>query len=470
MDKLSKGIETELFVEKLAFGGKAVARMEGFVIFLDRAVPGQRVKARIIKKKRNFAEARVIDVLSQSPDYRAPFCPHFGTCGGCHLQDMAYDVQLRWKRQHVLESLGHIAGVSDAEVLPIVPSPLTSYYRNKMEFTFTNRRWLLPEELEQGEFAPESRFALGLHVRGLFDKVFDLRTCFLESPEAVAILTEVREWAKRSGLPAYSVKTHDGFWRFLVIRHAKHTGQILAHLITTGAPKADRNIDELSNRLRSEFPALTTFIHSVNDKKSQVAAGDFSRVLFGPGWIEEMLGDLRFRISAHSFFQTNTLGAEKLYDAVARMAEFGGAEHVWDLYCGTGSIGIYIASQVKSVTGIEVVEEAISDAHENCRINGIDNCTFLAGDLKEVIRQAVDAGLPDVVIVDPPRAGMHPKVVKTLLEILPKRIIAVSCNPASLARDAALLLDSYEIRGVEPFDLFPHTPHLECVVRLDRKN
>ncbi|MHC1727511.1 MAG: 23S rRNA (uracil(1939)-C(5))-methyltransferase RlmD [Syntrophobacteraceae bacterium] len=469
MEKLVKGIETELFVEKLAFGGKAVARVDGFVVFLDRAVPGQRVKARIIKKKRNFAEARVVEVLSQSPDYMPPFCPHFGTCGGCHLQDMSYNVQLYWKRQHVIESLGHIAGVSDAEVLPIAPSPQTVYYRNKMEFTFTNRRWLLPEELDQGEFSTESRFALGLHVRGLFDKVFDLQSCFLESPEAVAILTEVREWAKRSGMPAYSVKTHEGFWRFLVIRHAKRTGQILVHLITTGNPKADQNIEQLSDRLRSKFPEITTFIHSINDKKSQVAEGDSTRVLFGSGWIEEMLGDLRYRISAHSFFQTNTLGAEILYDAVGRMAEFDGSEHVWDLYCGTGSIGIYIASRVNRVTGIEVVEEAIRDAHENCRINKIDNCTFLAGDLKEVIRKAIEAGIPDVVIVDPPRAGMHPKVVKTLLEILPKRIIAVSCNPASLARDAALLLDAYEIREVEPFDLFPHTPHLECVVRLDRK-
>ena len=469
MEKIAKGIETELFVEKLAFGGKAVARVDGFVVFLDRAVPGQTVRARIVKKKRNYAEARVLEVLSQSSDYVQPVCPHFGTCGGCLWQDISYPVQLHWKRNHVIECLGHIAGVSEAEVYPITGSPEILHYRNKMEFTFSARRWLLPEELEQ-EHSPGSLFALGLHVRGLFDKVLNIDTCFLQSPEASAILREVRNWAGRSGLPAYSIRTHEGFWRFLVIRETKRTGQMLINLITSGEKQgAQHAVDQLSDHLRSRFPAITTFIHSINDKKSQVAIGDSSRVLFGPGFIEEMLGDLRFRISAHSFFQTNSLGAEKLYNAVSRLGQFDGTENVWDLYCGTGSIGISIASQVKKVTGIEIVEDAVLDARENCRINDVRNCTFAAGDLKDVILQAAATERPDVVITDPPRAGMHPKVVKTLLEIAPRRIIAVSCNPASLARDAALLLDAYEIKDIEPFDLFPHTPHLECAVRFDKK-
>lgn len=470
MEKIAKGAEIELQVEKLAFGGKAVARTDGFVVFLDRAVPGQTVRARVIRKKRNYAEARVIETVSQSPDYRPPVCPHFGTCGGCHWQDISYEAQLHWKRTHVIECLGHIAGVGEMEVEPIIASPKTLYYRNKMEFTFSDRRWLLPEELGPDAEAG-SLFALGLHVRGLFDKVFNIDSCFIQEKNTAAILRLVRGWAAESGLPAYSIRTHQGFWRFLVIRRAEKTGLLLVHIITSGGfPRGDEVVNALSDRLRSEFPEISTVVHSVNDKKSQVAIGDSTRVVFGPGSIEEELGGLRFRISAHSFFQTNTLGAEKLYDTVRRLADFRGGENVWDLYCGTGSIGIYIASHVKSVVGIELVEDAVRDAMENCRINGIDNCSYLSGDLKDVIGKAAQMTKPDVVIVDPPRAGMHPKVTKALLDAAPSRIIAVSCNPASLARDAALLLEAYDMKEVQPIDLFPHTPHLECVVRFDRKD
>jgi 23S rRNA (uracil1939-C5)-methyltransferase len=472
VDKIIKGTEIELQVEKLAFGGKAVAKVGGFVVFLDHAVPGQTVRALITRKKRNYAEARVIETLSQPPDYRPPVCPHFGICGGCQWQDISYETQLFWKRAHVVESLGHIAGAGEMEVASIVASPETLHYRNKMEFTFSDRRWLLAEELDR-DFGSESLFALGLHVRGLFDKVCNIDKCILHSLEASAIMREVRQWAAKSGLPAYSIRTHQGFWRFLVIREAKSTGGILVHLITSGSPRSDLVVDRLSEYLLPKFPRVTTFVHSINDKKSQVAIGDSSRNVFGPGFIEERLGEkgerLRFRISAHSFFQTNTLGAQNLYETVSSLGAFEGTEKVWDLYCGTGSIGLYIASRVKSVIGIELVEDAVHDAIENCRINDIGNCSFLAGDLKDTIGKASQMGRPDVVIVDPPRAGMHPKVVKTLLEILPERIIAVSCNPASLARDAALLIEAYNIKEVRPIDLFPHTPHVECVVRFDRK-
>ena len=469
MERVVKGTDIDLQVEKLAFGGKAVAKVDGFVIFLDRAVPGQRVRARITRKKRNYAEAKVIETLTQSPDYRRPVCPHFGICGGCLWQDISYDAQLYWKRTHVVECLGHIAGAGETEVGQIIASPEILNYRNKMEFTFSDRRWLLTEELDR-EQSRASLFALGLHVRGLFDKVFNIDECFIQSPQTVSILREARQWAVKSGHPAYSIRTHQGFWRFLVIREAKRTGQMLVHLITSPDPCAGPNgVDRLSDRLRSEFPSITTFIHSINDKKSQVAIGDSSRVLFGPGFIEERLGELRFQVSAHSFFQTNTLAAEKLYETISRVADFTGSEKVWDLYCGTGSIGLYIASRVESVVGIELIEEAVRDARENCRINNIRNCSYMAGDLKDMIGKLSHTGRPDVVIVDPPRAGMHPKVVKALLEALPARIIAVSCNPASLARDAALLLGDYEIKEVQPIDLFPHTPHLECVLRFDRK-
>ena len=464
-----------LQVEKLAFGGQAIARVEGFVVFMEQALPGQRVLARITKKKRQYAEGRVIEVLSQSPHFVEPFCPHFGVCGGCRWQDLSYDQQLHWKRQHVLESLEHLAGVEEATVEPTVPSPHTKWYRNKMEYTFSNRRWLLPREIASEEVQYRRDFALGLHVRGFFDRVFDVEACFLQSPQSVEILKEAREWCKKSGLAAYTTTTHQGFWRFLVIREGKHTDQTLLHVITSAEGDHESAVDSLADHLLARFPKITTIVHSVSRKKAQVAFGDFSRNVMGPGFIEERFGALTFRISAHSFFQTNPYAAEKLYETIALFGEFTGSETVWDLYCGTGSIALFIASRVRRVVGFEVVEDAIKDAYENCRLNGVENCLFHAGDLKDVIKikgmdgSAHGGEVPDVVITDPPRAGMHPDVVKALMELAPPRIIAVSCNPATLARDLSVLLESYEIKNVQPFDLFPHTPHIECVVKLDRK-
>ncbi|MFP5214106.1 MAG: 23S rRNA (uracil(1939)-C(5))-methyltransferase RlmD [Acidobacteriota bacterium] len=472
METIRKGSEIELQVEKLAFGGQAVARVEGFVVFIDHALPGQRVRARIVRKKRQYAEAQVVEVLSQSPHYVEPRCPHFSYCGGCKWQDLSYEQQLHWKRIHVLECIEHLAGVEEAVVSPVVPSPEVWYYRNKMEFTFSSRRWLLPEEIASGADFDRS-LALGLHVQGFFDKIFDVQSCFLESPQAVEILRETREWCKASGLAPYAIRDHLGYWRFLVIREGKRTGQTLVHLLTSGQQHDDATIERLAAHLGERFPAISTFVHSISGKKAQVATGELSRAVTGPGYIEEKLGDLRFRISPHSFFQTNPLGAEKLYETVKRFGDFTGSETVWDLYCGTGSIALFIASAVKRVVGFEVVQDAVDDAYVNCELNGVKNCDFLAGDLKDVIREARDSSrfgsAPDIVVTDPPRAGMHPNVVKVLLELAPRRIVYVSCNPSTLARDVAALLGDYEVQAIQPFDLFPHTPHIECVVRLERR-
>jgi 23S rRNA (uracil1939-C5)-methyltransferase len=473
MGKIQKGMEIELDVEKLAFGGKSLARHEGMVIFLDGAAPGQRVLARVVRKRKQYAEARVIRCVSRSPRECDPFCSHFGVCGGCQWQHIPYEDQLAWKRLHVLECLQHLAGFEETVVAPTVPSPVQRWYRNKMEYTFSDRRWLAPDEIASGKEFDRS-FAVGLHARGHFDRIFDVETCYLESPQSVEILKEVREWCRASGLPAYTTRTHEGFWRFLVIREGKRTDELLLHLLTAGNARAERVVDALSEHLRERFPRITTVVHSVSHKKAQVAVGDVSRNVFGSGTIEERLGNLRFRISAHSFFQTNPHAAEKLYESVLEFAEFKGDESVWDLYCGTGSIALFIASEVKEVIGFELVDDAIDDAYVNCGLNGIENCRFRAGDLKELIKDAAQgprpSGLPDVVVTDPPRSGMHPSVVKALLDLTPGKIVAVSCNPATLARDLALLADRYHIVRVQPFDLFPHTPHIECVVRLDRKS
>jgi 23S rRNA (uracil1939-C5)-methyltransferase len=470
---LSRGAEVDLCIEKLAFGGKALGRVDGFVVFVDHAIPGQRVRVRITRKKSRFAEAGVVQLLAQSPAYTPPFCPHFGVCGGCHWQDLAYEEQLHWKRTHVQECLQHLAGLTPGDILPTVASPHQRYYRNKMEFTFAPRPWLPAGDPAAANRSAGGGCALGLHVGASSDQIFNLEHCFLQSPQSAAIVPEVRRWCGQSGLAAYNTRTQRGFWRFLVLREGKRTAQMLAHLITTdqGDPAA---VEALAAHLQARFPVITTLVHSRSWTKAQVAIGESSRTLWGPGYIEEQLGELRLRISANSFLQTNTAAAEGLYNAISRLGEFTGEETVWDLYCGAGSIALHLSPQVRRVVGFELVAAAVNDAYGNSRLNGLENCQFLAGDLKERLREALRAGprhqpRPDVVITDPPRAGLHPQVVQALREIAPRRIMYVSCNPATLARDLGLLQDRYAILTIQPFDLFPHTSQIECVSRLDRR-
>jgi len=469
---LLKGVELDLFIEKLAFGGKALGRVDGFVIFVDHALPGQKVRVQITRKQSQFAEAKVVQLLEQSPAHRSPFCPHFGLCGGCQWQDLAYDEQLHWKRTHVEECLQHLAGLRPGIVLPAVASPQQRCYRNKMEFTFALRSWRAPGDRASGDSSQDSGCALGLHVRGSATRIFDLEDCFLQSTQAPAIVQEVRRWCRTSGLPVYNPKTQRGFWRYLVLREGKHTGQTLVQVITShqGDPTL---VEPLAKHLKDHFPGLTTLVHSRSRKKARVASWEVSRTLWGPGYIEEQLGELRLRVSVHSFLQANTAAAEGLYGAIRELGEFTGQETVWDLYCGAGSIGLYLASQVRQVVGFELVAEAVKDAFVNSRLNGISNCRFLAGDLKNRLQEALRTASqprPDIVITDPPRAGMHPEVVKAIQELSPRRLIYVSCNPATLARDVSLLQDQYEVLTIQPFDFFPHTPHIECVACLARRH
>lgn len=472
MESLRKGSELALVVDKLVFGGRALSRLDGFVVLMDRALPGQRVRVRITKKKANYAEAQVLEVLERSPDQVDPACAHFGVCGGCLWQDLAYAEQLAWKHRHVRECLLEPREPVDFPIFPVAPSPVLYGYRNKMEFTFSAHRWLSSDEVACLEVAYDRTFALGLHVRGRYDRVFDVHDCRLESPEAMAVVDILRRAAKESGLPPYHIRTHQGVWRFVVVREAKKTGQRLVHLITADAPEVHRTVERAARELESQGPPVTTFVHSINRSRAQVAQGEAPRILWGSGAIEEHVGRLRFRVSAQSFFQTNTLGAEKLYAAVLENAALTGTETVWDLYCGTGSIALTLAAQARKVAGFELVEEAVADAYRNAALNGADNCRFFAGDLKDVLRQhSLDTfgGPPDVIVTDPPRSGMHSKVVRMLLELAPRRIVAVSCNLSTLARDLSALSQAYKVCAVQPFDLFPHTPHIECVVRLDRR-
>ena len=473
-DLVRKGAELELTIEKLAFGGKALARIDNFVVFVDRALPGQKVRVRIRRKKSHYAEAQCLQVLSQADHYVPAFCPHFGVCGGCSWQDLPYEQQLVWKQLHVIECLEHLAGLDVAKVEPVLSAPQTTFYRNKMEYTFSDRAWLSAEEIAAKEISYNRSFALGLHVRGAFDKILNIRTCFLQSRRSVEVLNEARAWCERSGMPSYTTRDHQGFWRFLIIREGKHTSQMLVHVLTAPHPEQDRVVTSLSDHLLLRFPEITTVVHSVSQKKAQVAVGEASHIIHGPGFIEERLGGMRFQISAHSFFQTNSYGAEELTRTIIRLGDFSGQETVWDLYCGTGSIAICVAPYVQRVVGFEVVEQAVEDANRNRELNGIDNCFFAVGDLNEMTRDldwvVRHGGLPDVIITDPPRAGMHPRVVRALLEISPQRIIVVSCNPSTLARDLGMLGEDYAITAIQPVDMFPHTPHIECVVGLEKRH
>jgi 23S rRNA (uracil1939-C5)-methyltransferase len=473
MVELKKGAELELVVEKLSFGGKGLARVDGFVVFIERTIPGQRVLARIIRKKSSHAEARVVAVLEDSPQAIGPRCTHFGTCGGCLWQNLPYEEQLEVKRDLVWECLTHIGGIPHDLVLPTLPSPQVYYYRNKMEFSFAARRWLLPEEISRDQLEKPRNFALGLHVKGFYNRVLDIEECHLQSPLSVAILKRVRQFALTSDLPPYNTRDHTGFWRFLVVRDSKYTGQILVELITTSNRSASAEIERLSTVLLAEIPEITTLVHGISDKKAQIASADSRKVILGPGHIEERLGDFQFRISSGSFFQTNSQASKILLDQVLAGCDLTGSEVVWDLYCGTGTMAIGVSSGARNVIGFELIEEALADAGTNARLNGVDNCGFVLGDLKSLLvdpTSLIDRyGSPDVVVTDPPRAGMHPSVVKQLAALAPPRIVSVSCNPATLARDLKMLMEKYRLIRVQPVDMFPHTPHIEAVAVLERK-
>jgi 23S rRNA (uracil1939-C5)-methyltransferase len=342
-----------------------------------------------------------------------------------------------------------------------------------MEFSFAPRRWLELEELTLPELEKPRDFALGLHVKGFYDKVLDIEECHLPSPLSAIILKQVRRFALASGLAPYHPREHSGFWRFLVVRDSKHSGEILVELITAPHRGAANVAKQLASELRAEVPEVGTLVHGISAKKAQIANSDSQEVLFGPGHIQEQLGELRFRISPGAFFQTNSMAAKILLDEVVAACALTGSEYVWDLYCGTGTIAIGLAKKASRVMGFELVPQALSDAKINAGLNEVDNCEFVLGDMKALLskpsRLVERYHRPQVVVSDPPRAGMHPTVVKSLIELEPLRIVCVSCNPTTLARDLKLLMDKYRLLRVQPVDLFPHTPHIEAVATLERK-
>jgi 23S rRNA (uracil1939-C5)-methyltransferase len=467
---MKRGDEIVLLVGGLSGNGTTVTRVDGFVVFVKGAVPGDTARVRVQKVKKSFAEAFTLEILTPSPGRVKPRCGHFGTCGGCRWQDLAYESQLECKRERVAEAFKHIGGFASVEVDPVVPCTEPYNYRNKMEFTFSNHRWLTDAELQRDEVV-RRELALGLHVPERYDKVLDINECFLQSEMSTSILKTVRRLSRVWNLNAYSTRNHEGYLRHLVIREGKRTGDVMVNLVTT----YDRPdvLSKLTTALLEEYPTITTVVNNITERKSMVAIGDRERVYHGPGFISELLGRFIFRISANSFFQTNTLQAERLYDVTRELASLKSSDVVYDLYSGTGTIALYLSDAVDRVVAIESVPEAIVDAQRNAEANGVPNCFFLQGDLKDRLTKRNewlgDHPQPTVIIVDPPRSGLHPKVIERVAKFSADRIVYVSCNPATQARDAHLLSGSqYRLRIVRPVDMFPHTDHIEAVALFER--
>jgi 23S rRNA (uracil1939-C5)-methyltransferase len=459
--KIKKGQAFEIEVSDIAFGGRGLVKIDGFTLFVDQAVPGDFVKACVYRKKRSYAEARAVEIIKPSPDRVEAPCPYSGYCGGCKWQFLSYEKQLEYKRRHVAESLEHIALLEDVPVHATLPSDRVFGYRNKMEFSASDRRWLLPQELAQGI---DTDFALGLHVPGTFNKVLDIDACLLQPDLGNTLLGEIKAEIKASGLPVYGLRSHEGFWRFVMVRHSVARDQWMVNLITkTAAP--DR-LKPIAEGLMARHPEVVSVVNNVTARKSGVAVGEYELPLAGEDDIQDRIGAHIFNISANSFFQTNTRGAGRLYDQVRRYAGLTGTEKVVDLYCGTGTIAICLADLAREVVGFEIVESAVADAEANCRMNAITNCRFVLGDIRH--RLADITQTPDLLVIDPPRVGMHKDVVKQVLELAPPRIVYVSCNPATLARDLGMMKDRYRVLEVQPVDMFPHTFHIEAVALLEK--
>jgi 23S rRNA (uracil1939-C5)-methyltransferase len=455
-----------------AFEGKSIARVDGMVVFVRQGVPGDEVRVRLTKVKKQFAEAEIIEVLTYSPLRTTPRCRYFGTCGGCKWQHVGYQSQLDFKRQHVVDALERIGGFKGVHVNETLGVEDPYFYRNKMEFSF-GEKWLTNEEMMQRQSGerPEnsqSRFALGLHIPERFDRVLDLEECWLQSEASCRIVNVLRTLCLAQGLTIYSTYTHTGYLRNLVIRESKRTGDLMVNLVTS----EDR--PEILGRIRdcllTEVPAITTIVNNITTRMSQVAIGEQEKIYHGSGYITEQIGSIKYRVSANSFFQTNTLQAERLYETAKRMARLSPTDVVYDLYCGTGAITLQMADSAAQVIGIEAIESAVEDARKNAVMNNVINCTFVLGDVKDSLEIVAGHPQPDVIIVDPPRSGMHERVVKRIREMRPERVVYVSCNPTTQARDLKLMCDDteYSIQEVQPVDMFPHTYHIESVVSLAR--
>ena len=465
---MKKGSIITIELEKFADRGKSLARMDGYVVFVAGAVPGDTVKARVFKKRKKFAEAALLEVVTPSPLRTEAKCSYFLTCGGCKWQHVNYDSQLEAKTQSVKDAFEHHGGFESVQVEGTIGAEETYYYRNKMEFSFSAGRWLTPNEIASGEEFDTS-FALGLHVPGNYAKVLDLNECHLQSELSMNIVNAVRDLALENEWKPWDTRRHVGYLRHLVIREAAKMPELMINLVTNYVD--EERIAQFATFLKDRFPQVTTLVNTINSGVAQTAFGEEAHVIFGSGVIHDKIGDCTFEIASNAFFQTNTKQAQTLYEVAAKFADLKPEDLVYDLYCGAGTISCFIAPHVKHVVGVELIKEAVQNARKNAKANGIENVSFITGDMMKLFNAAFvkKHGRPDVLIVDPPRAGLHPKVVEHIKELAPELFVYVSCNPMTQARDLALMADTYDVDIVQPVDLFPHTHHIESVARLRKK-
>jgi 23S rRNA (uracil1939-C5)-methyltransferase len=453
-------------IESVAAEGKALGRVDGKVVFVPFAIPGDVVDIQVTRKRNSFMEGFITQFHTYSPNRVKPFCSHFETCGGCKWQMLPYSEQLRYKQEQVVDQFERIGKVLLPEISPIIGSEKTRYYRNKLEFTFSSSRWLMKSEIASGEdfnYLP----TLGFHVPGRFDKVFKVNECFLQPEPSNVIRLETERFALENGYSFYNLRSGEGFLRTIIIRNSS-LGDVM--VILTVTRNDEEQINLILNNLKQKFPSITSLLYVVNSKANDTI-NDLDVVLFsGNDFIMEEMEGIRFKVGPKSFYQTNSEQAYKLYCVTREFASLTGKELVYDLYTGTGTIANFIANNSRRVVGIEYVPEAITDAVENSSLNGIDNTSFFAGDMKDLLVPNFfqENGYPEVVILDPPRAGIHPDVAEALLAAHPLRIVYVSCNPATQARDVNLLSSKYKVTRVQPVDMFPHTHHVENVVLLER--
>ena len=492
--KTNKIILEDLLITDYAAEGKALARIDGKVIFIAGAVPGDVADVMLTKNKKDWAEGRVLKIKQPSKERVTPFCKHFGVCGGCKWQMLPYLKQLQYKQQEVEQNLRRIGKIDLPEILPIIGGDDTVHYRNKLEFTFSNKEFypypLASPNISGGEALGNSadsenfnKFAesqvspsegggsfgaLGFHVPRIFDKVIDIEECFLMDDVNNKIRNTIRAFALENKFSFYDIREHTGWLRNIIIRLCT-TGELMVNICLNYDEETDRK--NLFEHLLQQVPQITTLLYTINPKWNDSIYDLTPQVYFGKGYATEKLEEFEFKISAKSFFQTNTKQAEKLYNITKDFAALTGNEIVYDLYCGTGSIGIFVSKLAKKIIGVEVIEEAIADAKLNAALNNITHAEFFSGDVIKICNDDFFAlhGRPDVIITDPPRAGMHEKLVNKLLEIAAPKIVYVSCNTATQARDLGLLAEKYTIEKIQPVDMFPHTHHIECVVLLKLK-
>lgn len=454
-------------ISDVAAEGKSIARIDDMVVFVPYGAPGDIVNIKLDKKKKNYGEGHITKIINPSDLRVKPFCQHFGICGGCKWQHLPYSYQLKCKQQQVVDALQRIAKVELPAINDILGSIRTERYRNKLEFTFSNKCWLTFEQMNSGEVY-EDRRALGFHIPGAFDKVLDIKECHLQDEISDRIRLFIRDFAISNNYEFYDIRQQKGFLRNIVIRTAS-TEEVM--LIVVFKEYDKNRIEALLDAIKNEFSEITSLMYVVNGKVNDTISDQDVILYSGRDYIIEQMGDLKFRVGPKSFYQTNSLQAFELYKVAHRMARLSGNELVYDLYTGTGTIANFVARDAREVIGIEYVEDAIADAKINSQANGITNTAFFAGDMKDVLTRefVAEHGTPDVMIIDPPRAGMHQDVVDVILDAEPSRIVYVSCNPATQARDIALLDCKYKVEEVQPVDMFPHTQHVENVVALNRK-